>query len=166
LRAEKFLHFFTGRALIFIEFAVTIFIKLFEHGIAHILLRCCITTTLTRPGLTAAGPSLTTAGSGLTTAGSGLTTAGPGLTTAGSGLTTAGSGLTTAGSGLTTAKLGTEKLLHFFAGRALIFIKLAVTILIIFLDHGFPDTFTTATFATTATLSWAILGLCSQTECH
>jgi hypothetical protein len=138
LRAEKFLHFFTGRALIFIEFAVTIFIKLFEHGIAHILLRCCITTTLTRPGLTAAGPSLTTAGSGLTTA----------------------------GSGLTTAKLGTEKLLHFFAGRALIFIKLAVTILIIFLDHGFPDTFTTATFATTATLSWAILGLCSQTECH
>ncbi|MDE2713885.1 MAG: hypothetical protein OSB74_05905, partial [Verrucomicrobiota bacterium] len=91
---------------------------------------------------------------------------GSGLTAAGSGLTAAGPGLTAAGPGLTAAKLGTEKLLHFFTGRALIFIKLAVTILIIFLDHGFPDSSTTFTFSTTSTLSRAILGLCSQTECY
>jgi hypothetical protein len=148
LRAEEFLHFLAGGTFVLIEPAVAVLVEFLQHSGAHSF--AVKTTPATAFTWASTGSAFTT-------------------TWASTGSAFTATWASTGGS--SPSELGAEKFLQLFTRGPLFFIELAIAVLVEFLDHGFPDSFTrvcsaTSTFATTSTLSWAILGLCSQTECY
>jgi hypothetical protein len=170
LRAEEFLHFLAGGTFVLIEPAVAVLVEFLQHSGAHSF--AVKTTPATAFTWASTGSAFTTTwastGSAFT-----ATWASTGSTFTATWASTGSAFTATWAStgGSSSSELGAEKFLQLFTRGPLFFIELAIAVLVEFLDHGFPDSFTrvcsaTATFATTATLSRAILGLCSQTECY
>jgi hypothetical protein len=159
LRAEEFLHFLAGGTFVLIEPAVAVLVEFLQHSGAHSF--AVKTTPATAFTWASTGSAFTTTWA---STGSAFT-----ATWAFTGSAFTATWAFTGGS--SPSELGAEKFLQLFTRGPLFFIELAIAVLVEFLDHGFPDSFTrvcsaTSTFATTSTLSWAILGLCSQTECY